>query len=68
MVREVARELAGTAAVVQVNTQENPHLAARFGIRGIPALVLLRQGQVLATWSGALPREAVLSRIRGALR
>gem|GEM_PF-1086234 len=68
MVRETARELAGRGAVVQVNTQENPQLAGRFGIRGIPALVLLVQGKVVGSLNGAQPKEAVLSWVRSALR
>lgn len=64
MVRDVARELAGEAAVAQVNTEENPRTAARFAIRGVPALVLLKGGRVLATTSGAQPKEAVLAWVR----
>jgi thioredoxin 2 len=57
----VAEGLAGKAAVVQVNTQENPGLAARFGVRGIPALILLHQGQVVDQLSGARPAENVIA-------
>jgi thioredoxin 2 len=60
-VREVARRLAGCAAVVQINTQENPNIGGRFGVRGIPALILLRQGRVVDQISGAQPPEAVLA-------
>lgn len=56
------------AAVVQVNTEENPQVAGRFGIRGIPALVLLRKGKVLASLSGAQSKEAVISWVRSTLR
>ncbi len=68
MVREIARELAGTAAVVQANTEESGRVAGRFGIRGVPALVLLRRGKVLGSLSGAQPKEAVLSWVRSTLR
>jgi thioredoxin 2 len=68
VVREIAHELAGRVAVVQVNTAENPQLEDRFGIRGIPALVLLVRGKAVGALNGAQPKEAVLSWVRSALR
>lgn len=62
--RTIAERLAGQAAVVSVNTEENPQLAARFGVRGIPVLMLLRGGQVVDQLSGAQPVEAVLEWFR----
>lgn len=46
---------------MQVNTQDNPALAARFGVRGIPVIKLLRNGKVLAELAGAQTVEAVLA-------
>jgi thioredoxin 2 len=59
-VRKVAGMLAGEAAVVQVNTQENPALAGRFGVSGIPALLLLKEGRTVDRLSGAQSSEAVI--------
>jgi thioredoxin 2 len=64
VVRTVAEKLAGQAAVVQINTQDNPNLAARFGIRGIPVIVLLKQGRVVDQLPGAHPLDAVLAWFR----
>jgi thioredoxin 2 len=64
VVRTVAERLAGQLAVLQINTQDSPTLAARFGIRGIPAIVLLKQGRVIDQLPGAQPLDAVLSWIR----
>jgi len=64
VVRNIAEKLAGQAAVVQINTQDNPVLASRFGIRGIPALLLLKQGRVIDQLPGAQPLDAVLSWFR----
>jgi len=63
-VRTVAEKLAGTAAVVQVNTQENPALASRFGVRGIPVVMLLLSGRVVDRLSGAQTADAVLAWFR----
>lgn len=52
--------LAGRAAVVQVNTEENPELSGRFGVTGIPVLYHLQRGKVVDQVSGAQPAEAVV--------
>jgi len=57
----VARELAGQGAVVLVNTDDNPDLARRFAITGIPVLLILRGGKVLDRESGAMGRSALLA-------
>lgn len=64
VVRKVAEMLAGEAAVVQVNTQDDPGLAGRFGVRGIPALFLLRNGRVVDQLSGAQSCEAIVAWFR----
>lgn len=59
MVREIAGDLAGQAVVVQINTQENPALSTRYGIQGIPALLLLRKGSAVARLSGSRSRQSI---------
>ncbi len=63
-VTKVAGILAGTAAVVQVNTQDNPALAGRFDVRSIPVLFLLKQGRIVDQMSGAQESAAILSWFR----
>jgi len=60
-VRTIAERLGGKAAVVQVNTQENPRLAGRFKVSGIPVTLLLRHGQVVDQLAGAQPAEQVVN-------
>jgi thioredoxin 2 len=60
-VRTVAERLAGKAAVVQINTQVNQSLAARFAVRNIPLLLLMRNGRVIDQMAGAQTVENVLS-------
>jgi len=64
VVWSIAEKLAGQAALVQINTQDSPNLAARFGIRGIPSIVLLKQGRDIDQLPGAQPLDAVLSWFR----
>jgi thioredoxin 2 len=61
VVQEVARELAGKGVVVQVNSQENPRLADRFRIRSIPAVLVLKRGQVIDSVNGAMDRNSLLA-------
>lgn len=63
-VRKAAEMLAGMAAVVQVNTQENPLLAGRFGVREIPVIVLLKHGAAVDRLSGARSSEAIAAWFR----
>jgi len=60
-VRKAAELLAGRAAVVQINTEENPGLAARFAVRGIPVLHLLRKGASLDQLPGAQSAEGIVA-------
>ena len=52
---QLARDRAGRLKVVKVNVDEAPAVAARFGVQGIPLLVLLRDGRELARLTGAAP-------------
>jgi thioredoxin-like negative regulator of GroEL len=63
-VRTIAERLAGAAAIVQVDTQANPALAARFGVRGIPVMMLLRGGKVVDQLVGAQTVAAVVAWFR----
>ncbi len=62
---QAARELAGQALLVKVNSDENPALSARFGIRSIPTLVRLQGGQEAARQSGALPASGIVALAKG---
>ena len=54
---EVAEEKAGTIKVGKVNVDEEPDLAAQYGISGIPAMLLFKDGKVAATSVGFMPKH-----------
>ena len=54
---ELARERTGRLVVAKLDTDRNPAMAVRFAIRGIPTLILFRDGREVARQSGALPRQ-----------
>ena len=47
MVEQVAEDVAGRGVVAMVNVDENPGVRAKYGVRGIPALVVLKDGVVV---------------------
>jgi len=55
-VAALAREVAGRAIVLKVDTEAHPELAAQFGVQGIPNFVVLRNGNVVAQHAGVTPR------------
>ena len=59
-VEQAAQELAGHLKAVKVNVDEAPRVAERFGVRGIPTLLILRQGREVARQVGAVPPAALV--------
>jgi len=57
---EIAKELDGRLAIAKVNVDDNPAIPGRYGVRGIPTLMLFKDGQVLGTKVGALPKSRLL--------
>ena len=64
---EVARRLRGRMKLVKVNVDENPQISARFGVQGIPTLLLFRDGQVIDRVVGARGAEQLQAWVEGAL-
>jgi thioredoxin 1 len=58
---ELSAEFAGRVKIAKVNVDENPSTAASMGIRGIPALFLFKDGQVVSNKVGAAPKSALQS-------
>jgi thioredoxin 2 len=67
-VHELAREMAGRALILKVNTEESPELAARFGVQSIPCFVILRGGQVLLQRAGVVPRTELRRWLESSLK
>jgi thioredoxin 2 len=55
----LARERAGRIKLVKVNVDESPTTAARFGVQGIPTLLVLDKGTAVARQTGAAPEAAL---------
>jgi thioredoxin 1 len=64
---ELSAEYAGKVKIVKVNVDENPSSPAQMGVRGIPALFLFKDGQVVSNKVGAAPKAALKSWIDSAV-
>jgi len=64
---ELSNELAGKVKIVKINVDENPDSPAVLGVRGIPALFLFKDGQVVSNKVGAAPKAALQSWIESSI-
>lgn len=60
IVDEIAETHKGRVSVVKLNVDENPNTPRKYGVRGIPTLILFKGGQVAATKVGALPKNQLV--------
>jgi thioredoxin 1 len=56
---ELANEYGPKVTVAKINIDENPQTPTKYGVRGIPTLMIFAQGQVAATKVGALPKTKI---------
>jgi thioredoxin 1 len=56
---ELATELQDRVTVAKLNIDESPQTPSRYGVRGVPTLMIFREGQVAATKVGALPKSKI---------
>ncbi len=63
IVDELAGEYAGKLKVVKMNVDENPRTPSRYGVRGIPNLILFKNGEVQQQVVGAVPRAHLVKAI-----
>lgn len=54
---ELAPEFAGRVKIAKMNVDDNQATPAQFGVRSIPTLLLIKNGEVVATQVGALPKS-----------
>jgi thioredoxin 1 len=59
-----SNEMAGKVTVAKLNIDENPQVPGKYGIRGIPTLMLFKDGKVASTKVGALPKNKLMEWIQ----
>ena len=63
IVEEIAKDLAGKLKVVKVNTDENYGVSAKYGIKSIPTLGIFKDGKMIDSVIGAVPKSQLVGKI-----
>ncbi len=63
ILEDLAKESGGKVTLAKVNVDENPGLAARYGIRSIPTILFVKQGKVADQVIGAVPRAKLKEKL-----
>jgi thioredoxin 1 len=63
MLDALVKEAGGGVTLAKVNVDENPGLAARYGIRSIPTILFVKQGKVVDQVIGAVPRTRIKEKL-----
>jgi thioredoxin 1 len=61
---EIAAEMGGKLTVAKLNIDDNPSTPAKYGVRGIPTLMLFKDGQVASMKVGAAPKGKIVEWIQ----
>ena len=64
---EIAGELGDKVTIAKLNIDENPDAPQRYGVRGIPTMILFKDGQPAATKVGAEPKSRIQGWLEGVL-
>ena len=64
---ELSSELGEKVTIAKINIDENPGVPQKYGVRGVPTLMIFSQGQVAATKVGALPKSKIKEWIEGSI-
>jgi len=64
---EIAKDLGGKVKIIKLNIDENPDAPAKYNVRAIPTLILFKDGEVVDTLRGALPKNQLAAWIGGAV-
>jgi len=57
---QIASELAGHVTIAKLNIEESPTTPSRYGVRGIPTMMLFKDGQMASMKVGAMPKQKIL--------
>ena len=64
---ELAAEANGRYLIAKLNVDENPQTSGRFAIRSIPTMLIFKNGELIDTLVGALPKQAIAARLARAV-
>ena len=62
-IKKLAKENQGKLKVCKLNTDENQHIAAQYGIQGIPTLIVFKEGKEVVRTVGVMPKEKLQEKL-----
>lgn len=66
IVEELSNDYQGKVKITKVDVDANPEKSGQFGIRSIPTMLIFKNGQIIDTLIGAMPKEAIAARLDAA--
>ena len=67
ILEEIAKDRAGKITIAKVNIDKNPGTPQKYGVRGIPTLIIFKNGQAVSTKVGSLPKSTLVEWIDAGL-
>jgi len=66
VLEEVAAELGDKVSVCKMNVDQNPDMPTKYGVRSIPTLLLFKDGELVETKVGSIPKQAIVEWVEAA--
>jgi thioredoxin 1 len=60
VLEQISEELSGLVTIAKLNIEDSPTTPSRYGVRGIPTMMLFRDGQMASMKVGAMPKQKIL--------
>ncbi len=57
---QIAEQLVGQVVVAKLDIEDSPSIPSRYGVRGIPTLMIFKDGQMTSMKAGAMPKQKIL--------
>ena len=64
LIEEIASEMEGVAKITKLNTDENQDTAVKYGIRGIPTLGVFKNGEMVDSMVGVVPKGMIMDKLK----
>ena len=67
VLEEIAADMGDKVTVAKINIDDNPDIPSKYGVRGIPTLMIFKDGEVASTKVGALPKSQIIQWVESVL-
>jgi len=64
IIEELSKEYDGQVSIGKVNVDENPEISQKYGVRNIPTILFIKNGEVVDKQVGAVPKNALAKKIQ----